>query len=227
MRWVRPFAVCLLVVGSASARAEKVPDYIKDTAGDWLVVTDDGKPGCRIKLETAHTIGGYVATPAPDCAAKKLTLAQTASWDFNGGVKLRDAARKLLFDFQEDETTMMKTSWEKPPVAMIVKARPGVDRAPFAPDLFGTWALKRPGGPVLCEVTLEKTPPKGGEESFALKMGVPCDPAVTRLKLTSWKAEDFSLSFYGTTDASLRFEPSPEGFAKAEGGKPLNLERVR
>lgn len=222
-------ALLLLALGCPPAQAETLPDYVKDRLGAWLVVTDDGKSGCRIKLERGRTIGGYVASPAPDCAAKNPRLAEVASWDFEGGVRLRDAARKLLFDFQEDETTLMKTSWQSPPVAMIVQAKPGVERAPFAPDLVGTWALKRPGGATLCEVSLARTQPKrnDGKEQRSLKPGTPCDPAIARLKLDTWAVEDFSLMLYGANESSLRFEPSAEGFDKAEGGKPLSLTRVR
>lgn len=220
-------AVLLLALGSLTARAETLPDFIKAMLGEWLVVTDDGKPGCRITLESGRTIGGYVAIPARDCASRNPKLANASAWDFESGIRLRDPSRRLLYTFAEDETTVMKTRGDTVPVTLVVQAKPGVDRAPFAPDLYGIWAMKRPGGPVLCEVSLARTPSKGGAESFALKTGTPCDPAVTRLKLASWRIEDFALMVYGEAGASLRFEPSADGFSKAEGGKPLSLVRVR
>ena len=228
-RFVRALcsAVFSVAIVAGPARAEKIPDYVKDMAGEWLVATDDGKPGCRVKLETARTIGGWRAVPAQDCPSRNPKVAAATAWDFDGGIRLRDATRKLLYEFGEDETTIMKTRGEAVPVTLIVQAAAGVDRAPYAPDLLGRWAMRRPGGPTICEVTLAKGPRKDGEDTFTLKTGSPCDPAVTKLKLSSWAVDDFKLAFYGDTDASLTFEPRADGFAKTDGGKPLDLVRVR
>ena len=222
---------CLGAVLAATAcRAAPVPDYVRDTVGEWLIVTDEGKPGCRIRLAPERTIGGYVATPAPDCAGRLPAVGGVTAWDYDGGVRLRDATRRLVLDFQEDETTIMKTTFEKPPVAFLVKARPGVERAPYAPALLGTWILRRPTGPALCEVVLAKAPPagKGGEEELVLRTGTPCDPAIARLRLNRWAVEDVRLILYGEPETSLAFEASgPETYAKAETGKPLDLVRAR
>ena len=219
-------------VAAPAARAAAVPDFIKSNVGEWLIVTDDGKPGCRVRLAAERTIGGYAATPAPDCATRNPRVAGVAAWDYDGGVRLRDATRTLVLDFQEDETTVMKTSWETPPVAYLVKAKPGVDRAPFAPALVGAWSLRRPDGPALCEVVLSKVPPnvraKDAEDDLVLRTGTPCDASIGRLKLNRWTVEGFALTLFGEPETSLRFEPSgPETYAKAEAGRPLDLVRVR
>ena len=226
MRSVAAHALALLL-SCAAAAAQSLPDYAKDSLGEWLAVPDDGRPGCRIRLTAERTIGGWSAIPAANCAERLPKLAAASAWDYEQGVRLRDPARKLLVAFEEDETTLLKTRAASGPATMLVRAKAGVERAPFAPDLFGTWVLRRPGGPTLCEVTLLKAPPPGGEESFALRLGSPCDAAVTRLRLVSWRIEDFALMLYGSADASLRFEPGPDGYEKAEGGKPLHLVRAR
>ncbi|GJE59367.1 AprI/Inh family metalloprotease inhibitor [Methylobacterium trifolii] len=221
------FLALVLILAAPGARAEPVPDFVKDSLGSWLAVTDDGKPGCRITLEAGSTIGGRIARPEPACAARLPRLSEATAWTYERGVRLHDATRRIIARFEEDETTLLKTRGDEVPATLLVRARPGVERAPFAPDLYGTWAMRRPDGPTLCEVTLRRTPPPGGEESFALTPGPACDPAVARLKLASWRVEDFALMLYGTDGASLRFEPGPEGYDKAEGGKPLRLVRLR
>lgn len=224
---MRRLLLALVVVLGPAAHAGPVPEFIKDSAGEWLVATDDGKPGCRISLVAERAGELWRATPAPACAARLPVVARAASWDYQAGVRLFDAGRKLLLAFGEDETTLMKTGFEMPPVHFMVRAKPGVERAPFAPTLMGAWVLRRPGGPALCALTLAKGP-KDGDRELTLKTGMPCDPAVARLKLDSARVEDFQLMLYGKPETSLGFEPSDaEGYAKTGDGKPLELVRAR
>lgn len=223
----RPLLAGLLVLAfGTGARAAPVPSYIKDNAGEWLVVTDDGKPGCRVVLATDRTIGGWRAAPAADCAARLPKVAQATAWDYDGGVRLFSADRKPLLEFGEDETTIMKTGFETPPVHFMVKGRPGVERAPYAPALTGAWILRRPGGPTLCPLTFSKGP-KDEPTELTLKTGTPCDPAVARLRLDSARVEDVTLMLYGKPETALSLEASgPESYAKTGGGKPLEMVRV-
>jgi hypothetical protein len=222
----RPLLATLILMLGPAAHAALIPDYVKSNLGEWLVVGDDGKPGCRIGLRGEPVGANWRAAPAPDCAARLPAVARAATWTFEGGVRLLDSSGKVLLDFQEDETTLMKTSFEAKPVFFIVKARPGMDRAPFAPALVGNWLLRRPGGPVLCPLALSRTP-TDDEADLTLKTGAPCDPAIARLKLDNARVEDVALMLYGKPETSLRFEPSgPESYAKAEGGRPLEMVRA-
>lgn len=226
---VRGLLVAAVLLGPGAAGAEPLPDYAKDLLGEWLVATDDGRPGCRIRLEAGETIGGRVAKPSPECEARLPNVATVSAWTPSDGVRLYDPKRKLVLHFQEDETTFLKTRNGESPTTMLVQAKAGVDRAPHAPALFGTWTMRRPGGPSLCEVTFLDGPPPGGQESFGLRTSATCDAAVKRLKLTTWRIEDFDLMLYGEGDTSLRLSPSRSGFEKArsEGGRPLELVRQR
>ncbi|GEP10708.1 AprI/Inh family metalloprotease inhibitor [Methylobacterium gnaphalii] len=218
-------AAVALMLGTG-ARAAPLPDFVKDTLGEWLVVTDDGKPGCRITLGSEPVGKTWRASPAADCAARLPNVGKAVAWDFSGGVRLYGADRKILLEFGEDETTLMKTSFETPPVHFIVRAKPGVERAPSAPLLIGNWVLRRPGGPALCSVTLSRGA-KDGDTDLTLKPGTPCDPAIAKLRLNSARVEDIALMLYGEPETSLRFEASgPESYAKAEGGKPLDMVRA-
>lgn len=224
-------AIALVLAAVPSAGQEVSPDIVRAQTGEWLVVPDDGRPGCRIRLEAGRTIGGMVAVPAADCGSRLPKIAEVASWHFaQPGISLNDATRRRVMLFVEDETTLLKTPGDEVPNHMMVQARPGIDRAPFAPAIVGTWTMQRPDGPAICTVTFRTTPPPGGQESFALALDPACDPAVRKLKLASWRIEGFALMLYGTGDESLRFEPAPGGaFVKAygEGGRPLRLVRSR
>lgn len=228
LRWA---SIALAALAPAAAAQEVAPDIVRAQTGEWLIVSDDGKPGCRIKLEAGPTIGGMVAVPAADCAVRLPKIAEVASWHFaQPGISLNDATRKRVMLFEEDETTLLKTRGDAVPNYLMVQARPGIDRAPFAPAIFGTWTMQRPEGPPICTVTFRNAPPPGGTESFALALDPKCDSAIRKLKLASWRVEDFALMLYGTDGESLRFEPAPGGaFTKAqsEGGRPLRLARSR
>ena len=217
-----------LVGAPASAQS---PDIIRGQTGEWLIVGDDGKPGCRIRLDAAKTIGGMTAVPAKDCGSRIARLADVTSWHFaESGVSLNDATRKRVMLFVEDETTLLKTRGDQVPNYLMVKAPAGIDRAPHAPAIFGTWSMHRPGGPAICTVTFRDKPPPGGEESFALAIHPQCDPGVRKMRLASWRIEDFSLMVYGQAGESLKFVPAQGGaFEKAasEGGPPLLLVKAK
>lgn len=222
-----------LIVSAFAAKGaigqEVSPDIVKAQLGEWLVVPDDGTTGCRVRLEPGRVPGGGMAArPAPDCSTKLPILAPVASWSMEGGVTLRDAARRTILSFGEDETTLLKTGADRTPQYLMVQAKPGVERVPVASALAGRWEMRRPGGPALCHVVFRDRPAGADTTDNALTVEPGCDTAVARLKLSSWRVEDFTLMLYGAKEASLAFEPTATGFDKAarEGGKPLSLVRA-
>lgn len=216
-----------LGLGQTAAVAQSA-DIIRAQTGEWLVASDDGKPGCRINLKAQTTVGGMVAVPAKDCTTRVPRLADVAAWRFSDGVTLADAVRKPIMVFGEDETGILKTRPGAPPAFYMFKAKPGVDRAPHAAAIFGTWQMRRPKGAAICAVTFQDRPPKGGgEESYGLLLDPACDASIKRLKLVSWRIEDVSLMLYGTDDGSLKFEPIVEGFERIGEPKARPLHLVR
>ncbi|MDP4024659.1 AprI/Inh family metalloprotease inhibitor [Methylobacterium sp. NEAU 140] len=223
---MRGLLAALLLALGPEAVAAPVPSFIADSAGTWLVATDDGRPGCRVALAAERAGKAWRATPDAACAARLPAVARAVAWEYQGGVRLLGPDGKVLLAFGEDETTLLKTAFETPPVHFMVRARAGVERAPHAPALVGAWALRRPGGPVLCPLTLTRGA-KEGETELSLKTGTPCDPAVARLRLDTARVEDFTLMLYGKPETSLSFEPSgAESYAKTGGGKPLEMVRA-
>lgn len=219
-------AIALGVVLFAIPASAQSPDIVKAQAGEWLVAADDGRPGCRIRLKTDKTIGGMVAIPAADCAARIPILANVAAWHMSGGVTLSDATRKPVLVFTEDETAILKTREGGPPAYYMVQPKPGIDRLPHASAIFGTWQMRRPNGPPLCTVSFQDKSPKGGEESYALVLDSNCDPAIRKLKLGSWRIEDVSLMLYGEEDG-LQFRQTATGYEKVIQGRDRPLQLVR
>lgn len=233
LRFARPLGLAALAflavvsVGPTPTFAQSA-DIVRAQIGEWLVASDDGKPGCRVTLKAETTIGGMAAVPAKDCATRVPSLADVAAWRFSDGVTLADAVRKPIMAFGEDETGILKTRPDAQPVYFMFKARPGVDRAPHAAAIFGTWQMRRPKGAAICAVTFQDRPPKGGgEESYGLLLDPACDAAVKRMKLVSWRIEDVSLMLYGTDGDFLKFAPATVGFDKVaeKNARPLHLVR--
>ncbi len=226
-----PWVATLLAVAGLSLAAAR-PAFAQSTeilraqTGRWLVAAQDGKPGCVLTLEMATTIGGRAVTVAPGCEGRMPSIADAAAWDLSDGLILRDPTRKVVARFSEDETAIWRDAERD---FVMVKARAGVDRLPHAPAIFGAWTMRRPDGPVLCEVSFFDRPPPGGQESFALTLRPGCDAAVTRLKLASWRIEAPYLMLYGTDGESLGFELTANGFTKRPqaGGRPLLLQKKR
>lgn len=222
-------ALMALVATTTVATAQGIdPGIIQALKGPWLLATDDGKPGCRITFDTANTMGGYALTLAPDCARTMPRIAEASAWNPQGGMILRDPARRNLMTLEEDETGIYRTpAGGSGPVHVLFRAGPGVDRLPTAQAVFGDWVMRRPGAEVLCRLRFTNRPPPGGQESFALTLSPDCQAAVARLKLATWRIETTDLLLYGPDGQSLAFVPTASGFAKAEreGGRPLVLER--
>jgi hypothetical protein len=200
-------------------------------AGIWLIAPEAGGKGCTVNLEEGLTIGGYGVTGNEGCSGGLAKLKDAFAWDFVGpALVIRDVAQQTLVRVVPQGAGTYAE--DKPAGArlLMVKAARGVDRIPTASELFGSWQLRRPGGAAICSLTLQNTPPPGGQESFGLLVADGCDAAVARLKLASWRLEGTLVVLYGTEGGSLSFEPRGAGtFVKAakEGGKPLNLVKAK
>jgi Protease inhibitor Inh len=223
-----PVLAALLTLSSAAFGQGLDPGILQALKGPWLLATDDGKPGCRMTLETAQTIGGYALTLAPDCARNLPRIADASAWSPHGGMNFSDPTRRRLFKLEEDETGIYRSpAGETGPVHVLFRPNAGVDRLPTASAVFGEWVMRRPGGEVVCQVRFLDKPPPGGQESYSLSLAPGCQQVVAKLKLATWRIETTDLLLYSPDGESLAFVPTATGFAKAarEGGRPLVLER--
>jgi hypothetical protein len=78
----RTLLALLVAVLGPAALAASVPEYIKDSTGEWLVVTDDGKLGCRIRLAAERVGDLWRAMPTDACAARLPAVSRATSWDY-------------------------------------------------------------------------------------------------------------------------------------------------
>jgi hypothetical protein len=219
-------ALVMLAAGMASPALSQSEEIYRAQTGRWLIAATNGQPGCVVTLDAGRAIGGRVIRGAESCARTVPIIASAAAWDMGEGVVLRDATRKTLATFSEDETAILTDSRQK---LLMVPAVPGVDRLPHADAVFGRWEMRRPGGPPLCTVTFAERPTQAGADTRPLTLAPGCDSAVSRLKLASWRIEGPHLMLYGPDGDSLGFALTAEGFAKrkAEGGRPLLMQRAR
>ncbi|MGU9979197.1 AprI/Inh family metalloprotease inhibitor [Phreatobacter sp. HK31-P] len=226
---IRAALTLLVMAFGLPAGAQGIdPGILRSLAGTWLVAPADGAPGCRVTLATTPAIGGYGLAVSPPCAQRVPAIANAAAWSPVEGISLIDPARRTLLRFRENEDASY-SAMEPAPGYVLVKAPEGIDRVPNARDAFGDWVLRRPEGDVVCRLHLSDRPPPGGQESYAVRVTAQgCQPAVTRLRLASWRIEAPKLVLYGLDGNSLSFLLTATGFTKdpAEGGRPLLMERA-
>lgn len=218
-------AVALSIGIANPVRAQ--PDGIfRAQTGRWLIAAPNGMPGCIVTLDAGRTIGGRVIRGVESCAQSLPLIANAAAWDLGEGVVLRDATRKTIATFVEDDTAILADRRQN---LLMVPAVRGVDRLPHVEAVFGHWVLRRPGGAPMCRVTFTERTSQPGTDTRALTRASDCDSSIARLKLASWRIEGPYLMLYGSDGESLGFAYTAEGFAKrkAEGGRPLLMQRAR
>ncbi|MDO9415844.1 AprI/Inh family metalloprotease inhibitor [Pararhizobium sp.] len=225
--------LCALVLAAALASAAPAfsqdidPGILDAQTGDWLVASEDGSPGCVLKLSKEQAIGGYSVAGAEQCKGSVAGIADAAAWNFdgNGGIILIDPIRKVLMRFIENEGFPLRTEESAGPVFDMVPVIKGVDRLPVAAAIKGEWLMKRPSGEILCKISLGDT--RGEDENYPMKTAGACDTAVKKLDFSLWSASGLGITMMNTEGGSLSFVATPDGFDKApeEGGKPLALVR--
>jgi hypothetical protein len=227
-------AGAILSAGAALSAGAVDEAVYRATAGRWLIAPEGGGKGCVITLSTETTIGGRRLDGVAGCKGAVPAVAEAASWDFDNeksGIVFRDALRKRLLEVVEQETATYRQEPADPGKALVMfPARGSMDRVPSPGDLFGEWQMRRPGGAVLCTVTLlERTAP-GDQGSYTLTLARECDAGLVRLKLSTWRVEGMDLMFYSFEGDSLAFTPrAPGAYAKSEkeSGKPLDLIKTK
>ncbi|OAV49305.1 hypothetical protein A6U98_13805 [Rhizobium sp. WYCCWR10014] len=185
MRWV-VFAVCLAASASGQLSAQEVGEAIVDaTIGEWLIASEDGSVGCHI-LGKDKTIGGRVVTEGKTCEAPWHD--EIAAWDFSDpGIVLRDAARKQLVGFQEQEGGPWRTPLDVSPVIYFIPQPGSMDRIPTAKDAYGKWVLSDKRGKPLCHLSLLETVSKRLDDASAVQLGKDCAASVRKTKIDAWQ----------------------------------------
>lgn len=112
--------IAIAVWMASPAFAEDVSeDIVNATVGKWLIASEDGSVGCNVTLEKDKTIGGRVVSEGILCGTPWHD--ELAAWELSdGGIVFRDATRKEIINFQEQEGGPWKTPLDVTPVVYFV-----------------------------------------------------------------------------------------------------------
>jgi hypothetical protein len=206
----------LLIHAPASAQ---VSDEIVDaTAGLWLVASEDGLPGCRLTFLKSKTIGGYALKEEKPCAGP---LHDTvAAWAFGEGtIELRDATRKVMMSFEEQEGGPWRTPEGVTPRVYLIPEPGPRQSIPVASRLFETnWTLSDKKGKAPCGIKLSgRAIPD--QDSYALDISKDCSASVKKTRISSWQISEINLVFIGGEDWSYTMLLMPDGNFVTDDGK--------
>jgi hypothetical protein len=206
------------------AAAQVSDDIVEATTGTWLIASADGSLGCRLNLSKDKTIGGYALTEDSPCGPPYHDM--LAAWDFaDPGIVFRDATRKTVIAFEEQEGGPWRTPLEVEPAVYLVPEPGTMERAPTKKAVSGTWSLLDRKGKSLCHVTLLDTPVAGYEDAYTLELSKDCSPAVRKTKISFWQISEIYLSFSGGEESSYGWMPAADGFVTDDGKYRLQREK--
>lgn len=215
-------ATFLLPLYPSMASAQVSDEIVAATTGLWLVASEDGSPGCRITLQKAKTIGGYALKEEKPCSGP---LHETVyAWDFSGnGLSLRDATRKVLMSFEEQEGGPYRTPEGITPRIYLIPDPGAMQSLPTARNLKGTsWTLTDKKGKPLCGISLATRPIPNVDDAFALDTAKDCSAAVKKTKISQWQISEINLVLIGGEDWAYTLLLQPDGsFVSDDGGYRL------
>ena len=214
----KSIAVIAIAAGLAGyAAAQEVSDEIVNaTVGKWLIASEDGTLGCHVTLEKGKTIGGRVVTEESPCGPPWHD--ELAAWEFSdGGIVLRDATRKELITFQEQEGGPWKTPLDTSPVVYFVPEPGAMDRVPTIKSSVGTWVLTNQSGKALCQIELLDEPSSRLEEAKAMRLSKDCSAQVKKTKIDAWQIAEIQLVLVGGEDWVYTMMPDKDGFVSDDG----------
>jgi len=212
-----------LSIFAQPAVAQVSDDIVEATTGTWLIASADGSLGCRVKLSKDKTIGGYALTEERPCGPPYHD--ELAAWDFaDPGIVFRDATRKPVIGFEEQEGGPWRTPLEVEPAVYLVPEPGTMERVPTKKAVSGTWALLDRKGKILCHVTLLDAPAAGYEDANALELSKDCSATVRKTKITFWQISEIYLSFSGGEESSYGWTPAGDGFVTDDGKYRLQRE---
>jgi hypothetical protein len=207
------------------ARAQEVSkDIVDATVGGWLIASEDGTLGCHVTLEKGKTIGGRVVTEGKTCGAPWHD--QIAAWEFSDpGIVLRDATRKELIGFQEQEGGPWKTPLDVSPTVYFIPEPGSMDHVPTTKDAIGKWVLTDKKGKAICHMALVETASKRLDDAKNVELSKDCAASVKKTKVDAWQISEIQLVIIGGEDWVYTMTPVRDGFGSDDG--KFNLRRDR
>ncbi|MDM9627379.1 AprI/Inh family metalloprotease inhibitor [Rhizobium sp. S152] len=210
-------AVPLALALGGHARAQEVSKEIVDaTVGEWLIASEDGSLGCYVTLEKGKTIGGRVVTEGKTCGAPWHDA--IAAWEFSDpGIVLRDATRKALIGFQEQEGGPWKTPLDVSPTVYFIPEPGSMDRVPTVKDAIGKWVLRDDKGKALCHMALLDVNSKRLDDAKTVELAKDCAASVKKTKVDAWQISEIELVIIGGEDWVYTMTPEKDGFVSDDG----------
>lgn len=210
-------AAMMIVAAVAPSLAQEVSDDIVDaTIGEWLIASSDGSPGCKVRLEKDKTIGGRVVQEGQSCGAPWRDV--IAAWEFSDpGIVLRDATRKDIIGFQEQEGGPWRTPLEVTPTVYFVPEPKQMDHVPVEKEVYGSWTMSSSKGKTLCHMELSEQPAKDYSEARAVRLAKDCDASVRKTKVAAWHISEIYVVMIGGEEWVYTFFPTGDGFVSDNG----------
>lgn len=198
--------------------AQVSDDIVAATTGLWLVASEDGSPGCRLTFEKDKTIGGYALKEEKPCAGPLHD--NVYAWDFGGdGIVLRDATRRVLMSFEEQEGGPYRTPEAVKPRIYLIPEPGKMQRVPVAKDAIGSWTLTDKKGKPLCGMTLLQDKSPTYDEASGLTLAKDCSAAVAKTKASAWQINEITLVIIGGEDWAYTMLLQPDGSFLSDDGK--------
>ncbi len=210
-------AIGIAAILTGPAMSQDVSEEIVDaTVGKWLIASETGAPGCHVTLEKDRTIGGRVVTEGKPCGSPWHDV--LAAWEFSdGGIVFRDATRKEIITFQEQEGGPWKTPLEVSPTVYFVPNPGAMDRVPVAKDIVGLWILSDKKGKALCRIDFQDKASSRLEDAKAIALSSDCSASVKKTKVDAWQISEIQLVVIGGEDWVYTMTPDADGFVSDDG----------
>ncbi|MFG1421855.1 protease inhibitor Inh/omp19 family protein [Roseixanthobacter liquoris] len=200
----------------------------EQAAGAFVLSSADDQRKCPLTLKTDPAANGFaLAFDAGACAGIGF-MQQVTAWvpDSSGAIRLMNVQGRLVVEFGQATAGNYEALREGDGVYFLASPTASEDTAVRVEEMLGDWDLARVAGTPICHVVLlEEAAPNGGRK---LRLGTPCDAAITQFGPVSWSIEGGNvLMASGTGGTPLRFARQEDGgWAKVpERGRPLFLLR--
>jgi len=229
MNLIRPkliaAAFCIIAATVGHLAAQEVSEDIVDaTIGEWLIASEDGSIGCHVTLSKEKTIGGRVPQEGKVCGAPWHD--EIAAWEFaEPGIVLRDATRKVLVGFEEQEGGPWKTPLDVSPVIYFVPEPGSMDSVPTDKGVVGNWILSDAKGKSLCQLSLLETTSQLLDDAKAVALGKDCATSVKKTKIDAWEISEIQLVIIGGEDWVYTMVPDKSGFISDDGKFRMEREK--
>jgi hypothetical protein len=223
---IATLGLCLATPAAAQAPSTKVdPAEVRALVAQYELASADNSRKCRMTLDARPAGPGLLLVfDRNQCAALFAFLGEVAAWTpgVAGAIVLIGRDGRAVAEFTEGVGGVYEAIRENDAVYFLANLQfvDPSERVQIA-DLYGEWALSRPGGPAICRIAL--TGEVAGDELFSMRVLPNCDATIERLGATMWQLERGDVVLRSKNGESLRFERQEGGIWAKVPDKPRPL----